>query len=135
MAGHAVGLYLIAWGIFTAYMFIASLRTTAAVAAVFALLAITFIVLGIGNVGCNADVIKAGGYIGIATAVVAWYASFAVVPTRPSGGRSCPWCRWAQRPRRRPDVIMRRRWRGSHPAPPPLRLRALKTERERNCHG
>ena len=25
--GHAVGLYLIAWGIFTAYMFIASLRT------------------------------------------------------------------------------------------------------------
>ena len=79
MAGHAVGLYLIAWGIFTAYMFIASLRTTAAVAAVFALLAITFIVLGIGNVGGNADVIKAGGYIGIVTAVVAWYASFAVV--------------------------------------------------------
>ena len=30
-AGHAVGLFLIAWGIFTAYMFIASLRTTAAV--------------------------------------------------------------------------------------------------------
>jgi len=79
VAGHAVGLYLIAWGIFTAYMFIASLRTTAAVAAVFILLAITFIVLGIGNVGGNADVIKAGGYIGIVTAVVAWYASFAVV--------------------------------------------------------
>jgi succinate-acetate transporter protein len=79
VAGHAVGLYLIAWGIFTAYMFIASLRTTAAVASVFALLAITFIVLGIGNVGGTADVIKAGGYIGIVTAVVAWYASFAVV--------------------------------------------------------
>src|SRR3954447_27084967 len=31
-AGHAVGLYLIAWGIFTAYMFVASLRTTVAVA-------------------------------------------------------------------------------------------------------
>jgi len=79
VAGHAVGLYLIAWGIFTAYMFIASLRTTAAVALVFALLAVTFIVLGIGNVGGNADVIKAGGYIGIVTAVAAWYASFAVV--------------------------------------------------------
>ncbi len=37
-AGHAVGLYLIAWGIFTLYMFVASLRTTAAIAAVFALL-------------------------------------------------------------------------------------------------
>src|SRR5207245_11352191 len=29
-AGHAVGLYLIAWGIFTSYMFVASLRTPAA---------------------------------------------------------------------------------------------------------
>src|SRR5437764_3188104 len=35
-AGHAVGLFLIAWGIFTLYMFIASLRTTAAIALVFA---------------------------------------------------------------------------------------------------
>src|SRR3954465_5008835 len=34
--GNAVGLYLIAWGIFTSYMFIASLRTTAAIATVFA---------------------------------------------------------------------------------------------------
>ena len=34
--GAALGLYLIAWGIFTLYMFIASLRTTAAIALVFA---------------------------------------------------------------------------------------------------
>src|SRR3954451_17986622 len=34
-AGHAVGLFLIAWGIFTAYMFLASLRTTAAISLVF----------------------------------------------------------------------------------------------------
>ena len=78
-AGHAVGLYLIAWGIFTAYMFIASLRTTAAVAAVFVLLAITFFVLGIGNAGGSTGTIKLGGYVGLVTAVVAWYASFAVV--------------------------------------------------------
>src|SRR6188472_583709 len=45
--GHAVGLYLIAWGIFTTYMFIASLRTTAAISLVFILLAATFLVLGI----------------------------------------------------------------------------------------
>ena len=45
----ALGLYLWTWGIFTAYMFIASLRTTGAVALVFLLLAITFIILGIGN--------------------------------------------------------------------------------------
>jgi uncharacterized protein len=92
-AGHAVGLYLIAWGIFTAYMFIPSLRTTGAIAVVFALLAVTFIVLGIGNANGTSGIIKLGGWIGLATAIAAWYASFAevtnatfgrvVMPTRP----------------------------------------------------
>jgi len=77
--GHAVGLYLIAWGIFTSYMFIASLRTTAAISLVFILLAVTFIVLGIGNANTNENTIKIGGYIGLATAAAAWYASFAAV--------------------------------------------------------
>src|SRR3954453_17431497 len=45
IVSDAVGLYLIAWGIFTTYRLIASLRTTAAVSLVFLLLAITFIVL------------------------------------------------------------------------------------------
>src|SRR5215211_2339003 len=85
--GHAVGLYLIAWGIFTTYMFVASLRTTAAVSLVFFLLAITFFLLGFGNRGANADVIKLGGYVGLATAIVAWYASFAVV-TNSTFGRT-----------------------------------------------
>ena len=89
-AGHAVGLYLIAWGIFTAYMFIASLRTTAAVAAVFILLAITFFVLGIGQSGGSTGTIKLGGYIGLVTAVVAWYASFAVVTNETFGRTVLP---------------------------------------------
>jgi succinate-acetate transporter protein len=78
-AGHAVGLYLIAWGIFTAYMFIASLRTTAAISLVFLLLAATFIVLGIGNAAGTDSIVKLGGWIGLATAAAAWYASFAEV--------------------------------------------------------
>ena len=78
-AGHAVGLFLIAWGIFTAYMFIASLRTTAAISVVFLLLATTFFVLGIGNAGDKTEIVKIGGYIGLATAAAAWYASFAAV--------------------------------------------------------
>jgi len=77
--GHAIGLYLIAWGIFTAYMFIASLRTTGAIALVFLLLAPTFFVLGFGNYGGSMDTVKIGGYLGIATAIAAWYASFAGV--------------------------------------------------------
>jgi hypothetical protein len=80
-----LGLYLWMWGIFTTYMFIASLRTTGAVAIVFLLLAITFFILGIGNASlaggtaATNGTIKLGGWFGIATAIVAWYASFAAV--------------------------------------------------------
>ena len=35
--------------------------------------------LGIGDAGAQRDVIKLGGYVGIATAIAAWYASFAAV--------------------------------------------------------
>jgi hypothetical protein len=86
-AGHAVGLYLIAWGIFTAYMFLASLRTTTAIATVFLLLTATFIVLGIGDASGTEGITKVGGWIGIATAAAAWYASFAVV-TNSTFGRT-----------------------------------------------
>jgi uncharacterized protein len=78
-AGHAVGLYLWAWAIFTAYMTVAALRTSGAVLLVFVLLTATFILLGIGNSGAHKTVIHWGGYLGIATAVAAWYASFAAV--------------------------------------------------------
>jgi succinate-acetate transporter protein len=80
-----LGLYLWMWGIFTAYMFIASLRTTGAIALVFLLLTITFLILGIGNsslaggTAATNGTIKLGGYVGIATALAAWYASFAGV--------------------------------------------------------
>ena len=46
---------------------------------VFLLLAATFWVLAIGNAGTNISIIKIGGWLGIATAIVAWYASFAAV--------------------------------------------------------
>jgi len=92
-AGHAAGLYLWAWAIFTTYMFVASLRTTAAIALVFFLLAATFVLLAIGASGGNETITHWGGYVGLATAAAAWYASFAevtnatfgrtVLPTRP----------------------------------------------------
>lgn len=75
----ALGLYLWAWGIFTAWMFVASLRTTGAVACTVLLLAVTFIVLGIGNAGGNQSIIHIGGYVGLVTAVVAWYTAMAAV--------------------------------------------------------
>jgi uncharacterized protein len=80
-----LGLYLWMWGLFTAMMFVASLRTTGAVALVFLLLTITFIVLGIGNsalagtTNVTNGTIKLGGYLGILTALAAWYTSIAGV--------------------------------------------------------
>lgn len=75
--GNAVGLYLIAWGMFTAMMFIASFKTTRAINIVFGLLFVTFLLLGIGNAGAHTTVIHWGGYLGIATAAGAAYASCA----------------------------------------------------------
>jgi hypothetical protein len=85
--GAAVGLFLISWGIFTTYMFIASLRTTAAIALVFVLLAVTFFLLGIGNANESEGLIEVGGWFGLATAIAAWYASFAAV-TNSTFGRT-----------------------------------------------
>jgi succinate-acetate transporter protein len=88
--GNAVGLFLISWGIFTAYMFIASLRTSVAISLVFLLLAVTFILLGIGNAEANEGITHAGGYVGIATAIAAWYASFAAVTNSTFGRNVLP---------------------------------------------
>jgi hypothetical protein len=76
---QAVGVFLLGWTIFTFYMVFPSLRVSAAVAAVFVLLTITFVLLTIGAFRSNTTVNEWGGYFGIATAAVAWYASFAGV--------------------------------------------------------
>jgi uncharacterized protein len=93
-AGKGVGLYLIAWGIFTAYMTVAATRVSGAVLAVFVLLTITFFLLGIGEMSGTATISKLGGYVGVLTALAAWYASFAGVtafafkkPIVPTGAR------------------------------------------------
>ncbi|HWR48072.1 MAG TPA: acetate uptake transporter [Pseudonocardiaceae bacterium] len=78
-AAAATGLFLLAWTIFTAYMTVASLRVSGAVAAVFVALLATFIFLTIGAYSGSAHTTRVGGYLGIATAALAWYASFAGV--------------------------------------------------------
>lgn len=78
-AAATVGTFLMAWGIFTTYMMIASLRVSGAVFLVLILLAVTFFLLAVGNYEASSGWIKGGGYVGIATAAAAWYASFAGV--------------------------------------------------------
>ena len=89
-AGHAVGLYLWGWAIFTAYMTVAAMRTSGAVLLVFALLTITFVLLAIGAVGAHETVTHWGGYVGLATAAAAWYASFAAVANSTFGRTVLP---------------------------------------------
>jgi uncharacterized protein len=88
--GHAVGVYLWAWAIFTAYMTVAALRTSGAVLTVFVLLTATFVLLAIGAVGPHITVTHWGGYIGLATAAAAWYASFAAVANSTFGRTVLP---------------------------------------------
>jgi succinate-acetate transporter protein len=78
-AHEATGLFLLVFAIFTCYMFVASLRVSGAVALVFLTLAATFVVLTIGNLGSHDNIVKVGGWLGLITAVCAWYASFATV--------------------------------------------------------
>lgn len=88
--GHALGVYLWGWAIFTAYMTVAALRVNVAVLTVFVLLTATFVLLAIGAVGAHTTVTHWGGYIGLATAAAAWYASFASVANSTFGHTIVP---------------------------------------------
>jgi len=75
---QGVWLFLLAWTIFTFYMWIGSFATNKALLTTFTLLLIAFILLTIGAAG-NVAAHTWGGYIGILTALVAWYTSAAGV--------------------------------------------------------
>jgi uncharacterized protein len=83
--GKAVALYLIAWGIFTVIVWIASFRVSVAVNLVLLTLAATYIVLGIGYANDSMGIKHLGGAIGIATAILAWYTALAVVTNETFG--------------------------------------------------
>jgi len=80
-----LGWFLLGFAIFNSYMLLWSTRVNKAVFAVFGVLEITEIILFAGfflagaGKSAGADVIKLGGYVGVLTAVVAWYTSAAVV--------------------------------------------------------
>lgn len=74
-----VGWYLAIWGLFTFYMWIASLRTNMALQLVFLALWITFLLLALGAWMGTAGLTHAGGYVGMLTALLAIYLSAAEV--------------------------------------------------------
>jgi succinate-acetate transporter protein len=80
-----VATFLLAWTIFTAYMTVAAMKTNGAVLAVFVALTLTFLFLALGEATAKATatgldgLTKFGGLLGLITAFLAWYASFAGV--------------------------------------------------------
>lgn len=73
----ALALFLISWGIFSFYMWIVSFRVNLAVMLVFLTLWPAYVLIGIGTSTGSTTVVHIGGVFGIATAVLAWYVSFA----------------------------------------------------------
>jgi succinate-acetate transporter protein len=78
-ANHDIAWILLAFAIFNTYMLISSMAVNAAVFTVFLTLEATEILLFAGLFAGNATVVKAGGYVGVLTALVAWYTSSAGV--------------------------------------------------------
>jgi hypothetical protein len=73
------GTFFLGWAIFTAYMTIAAMRVSGAVLLVFVLLTVALVLLCIGSFHASAHITHIGGWVGVATAAAAWYASFAGV--------------------------------------------------------
>jgi succinate-acetate transporter protein len=78
-ADHDQGWIVLAFAIFNTYMMIFSTQVNWAVFGVFATLELTEIFLFIGAFSDSTGITKVGGYLGVVTALVAWYASAAGV--------------------------------------------------------
>lgn len=92
---NALAWFLFAFAVFNTYMLLASVRVNTAVFPVFFTLEITEILLVIGFFRVSHDatatwVLHAGGWAGIATAAVAWYASAAGVMNGVAGKTVLP---------------------------------------------
>ena len=85
----AFGFFLLGWTIFTGLLLLASLRTTMALIVLFALLLVTFLMLTLDAFGMGTK--QVGGYLGLATAAVAWYAALAgLLASMPSAPFTLP---------------------------------------------
>ena len=95
-AAPSVGFFFMGWAIFTGFMTVAASRLNGALLAVFALLTLTFVALCLGwffgtPTAPNTDFwIHLGGWLGIGTALAAWYAAFAGVLRATKGPITLP---------------------------------------------
>ncbi len=88
--GAAVGWYLIGWAIITGMLTLGTFRLNGGLVVVFVLLFITYILLAIGffnGSGFGVGITAVGGWIGVLTAIAAWYVALAGVLRGVSGGK------------------------------------------------
>jgi hypothetical protein len=76
-SGHDLGWILVAFAIVNAYLLLFSTQVNLAVFGVFLFLEATLVILIIGNFTSSIGVTQFGGYVGLVTALVAWYTSAA----------------------------------------------------------
>jgi succinate-acetate transporter protein len=85
-ADHDLGWILLAFAIFNTYMLILSAQVNTAVFAVFLTLELTEIILFVGFFANSPGTVQLGGYVGVVTALCAWYTSAAGVANGIAGG-------------------------------------------------
>lgn len=68
-----IGWYLAVWGVFTFMMFLGTLAKAKALRAIFFFLTLTFFALAIGDGTGNHAIVNLGGYLGLITALCAFY--------------------------------------------------------------
>lgn len=90
LLGKDLAWILLAFAIFNTYMLAWSTQVNVAVFGVFLTLEATEILLFAGGFAGNGTVLKWGGYIGVLTAVVAWYASAGLVIAGMKGRQVLP---------------------------------------------
>jgi succinate-acetate transporter protein len=74
----ALGLFFLCWTIFSAVLFVGSLRTNIAFLIVLLLMFVSFLLLTIGELaGASTILLIIGGWVGIVSALVAWYVALA----------------------------------------------------------
>jgi succinate-acetate transporter protein len=120
---NSLAWFLIAFAVFNTYMLMWSTRVSLAVFSVFATLEATLIILAIGNLrvahGMSPYWVHVAGWVGIATAACAWYASAAGVINGMAGSTVMPvgrplWGGPAVGSRRESSMPRRREVAGGH---------------------
>src|SRR5579859_5232520 len=81
------GLFLLGWTIVTGIFLIGTLRLNYGLVAVFALLFLTFLLLCIGAFNSSSSITHIGGWVGIVTAIAAYYMALAGILKAVSGGK------------------------------------------------